>query len=60
MYILDNIWHYRNVIYYYLFEKGERIWPFPIDEDFEEDLKSDIADILQVIYYRGGMIGNIY
>ena len=27
---------------------GERVWPFPLDEDFEEDLKSDIADILQV------------
>ena len=29
-------------------ESGERVWPFPLDEDFEEDLKSDIADILQV------------
>lgn len=27
---------------------GERVWTFPLDEDFEEDLKSDIADILQV------------
>lgn len=27
---------------------GERVWPFPLDEDFDEDLKSDIADILQV------------
>ena len=26
---------------------GERIWPFPIDEDFNDDLKSDIADVLQ-------------
>ena len=26
---------------------GERIWPFPLDDDYEEDLKSDIADILQ-------------
>ena len=27
---------------------GERVWPFPLDDDFAEDLKSDIADILQV------------
>lgn len=30
-------------------ESGERVWPFPLDDDYEEDLKSDIADILQVI-----------
>ena len=26
---------------------GERVWPFPIDDDFDEDLKSDVADVLQ-------------
>lgn len=26
---------------------GERVWPFPMDEDFDELLKSDIADIKQ-------------
>lgn len=26
---------------------GERMWPFPVDADYEEDLKSDIADVLQ-------------
>jgi leucyl aminopeptidase len=26
---------------------GERIWPFPLDEDFDESLRSDIADIKQ-------------
>ena len=26
---------------------GERMWPFPIDDDFGDDLKSDIADYLQ-------------
>ncbi|SMN12023.1 Cytosol aminopeptidase PepA [uncultured Candidatus Thioglobus sp.] len=26
---------------------GERVWPFPIDEDFEDALSSDIADIKQ-------------
>jgi leucyl aminopeptidase len=26
---------------------GERCWPFPMDSDFIEDLKSDIADVLQ-------------
>lgn len=26
---------------------GERVWPFPMDEDFDEALESDIADIKQ-------------
>ncbi len=26
---------------------GERVWPFPMDEDYETALKSDIADIKQ-------------
>ncbi len=26
---------------------GERVWPFPLEEDYETDLKSDIADIKQ-------------
>jgi leucyl aminopeptidase len=26
---------------------GERIWPFPLDEDYDEALESDIADIKQ-------------
>jgi len=26
---------------------GERVWPFPMDDDFDEALKSDIADIKQ-------------
>ncbi|HEY7638428.1 MAG TPA: M17 family metallopeptidase [Steroidobacteraceae bacterium] len=26
---------------------GERIWPFPMDEDFDSDLDSSIADVLQ-------------
>jgi leucyl aminopeptidase len=26
---------------------GERVWPFPMDEDYDELLKSDIADIKQ-------------
>ena len=28
-------------------ESGERVWPFPMDEDFDSDLTSSIADILQ-------------
>ena len=28
-------------------DSGERVWPFPLDEDFDESLKSDIADTLQ-------------
>jgi leucyl aminopeptidase len=26
---------------------GERVWPFPMDDDFEEALRSEIADIKQ-------------
>lgn len=26
---------------------GERVWPFPMDEDFDSDLESHIADVLQ-------------
>lgn len=28
-------------------ESGERVWPFPIDEDFDKGLDSDIADVKQ-------------
>ena len=28
-------------------DSGERVWPFPLDEDFDQMLKSDIADIKQ-------------
>ena len=28
-------------------DSGERVWPFPLDEDYDEALKSDIADIKQ-------------
>lgn len=27
-------------------DSGERVWPFPMDEDFDSDLESPIADIL--------------
>jgi leucyl aminopeptidase len=28
-------------------DSGERVWPFPLDKDFDESLKSTIADTLQ-------------
>jgi len=28
-------------------DSGERVWPFPLDEDYDESLKSDIADVKQ-------------
>jgi len=28
-------------------QSGERVWPFPMDADFDEDLKSKVADVLQ-------------
>ncbi len=27
-------------------ESGERVWPFPMDEDYDSDLESSIADVL--------------
>ncbi|MBN1237826.1 MAG: leucyl aminopeptidase family protein, partial [Gammaproteobacteria bacterium] len=26
---------------------GERVWPFPMDDDYDELLKSDVADVKQ-------------
>ena len=26
---------------------GERVWPFPLDEDFDTDLRSEVADVMQ-------------
>ncbi|MFW2403827.1 MAG: M17 family metallopeptidase [Gammaproteobacteria bacterium] len=26
---------------------GERVWPFPMDDDFDDDIKSKMADVLQ-------------
>jgi len=28
-------------------ESGERVWPFPMDEDFDGEIESSVADILQ-------------
>ncbi len=28
-------------------DSGERVWPFPMDEDFDKAIKSDIADVKQ-------------
>lgn len=28
-------------------DSGERVWPFPIDEDFDDMIKSDVADVKQ-------------
>lgn len=28
-------------------DSGERVWPFPMDEDFDDDLRSKIADVSQ-------------
>ena len=28
-------------------KSGERLWPFPLDDDFSDDLKSDLANLLQ-------------
>lgn len=28
-------------------DSGERVWPFPMDADFDDEIKSDVADVLQ-------------
>ncbi len=28
-------------------DSGERVWPFPLDEDFDKGLESDVADVKQ-------------
>ncbi|HVY65993.1 MAG TPA: leucyl aminopeptidase family protein [Gammaproteobacteria bacterium] len=33
---------------------GERVWPFPMDDDFDEALKSDIADVKQCSVENAG------
>jgi leucyl aminopeptidase len=35
-------------------ESGERVWPFPMDDDYDELLKSDVADIKQCSAETGG------
>jgi leucyl aminopeptidase len=37
---------------------GERVWPFPMDDDFDDDLKSQVADTLQCTL--GGDADHIY
>ena len=32
---------------------GERVWPFPVDADYDEDLESSIADIKQCVLETG-------
>jgi leucyl aminopeptidase len=33
---------------------GERVWPFPMDNDFDDDIKSSVADVLQCAPAGGG------
>lgn len=33
---------------------GERVWPFPLDDDFDELIKSDIADVKQCAVESAG------
>lgn len=35
-------------------DSGERVWPFPIGEEFIEDLKSETADLMQCAPEAGG------
>jgi len=35
-------------------QSGERVWPFPMDKDFDDDLKSTAADVLQCAAAGGG------
>jgi leucyl aminopeptidase len=33
---------------------GERVWPFPLDKDFDEEIASEIADVMQCAAAGGG------
>ena len=33
---------------------GERVWPFPMDNDFDDEIKSSVADVLQCAAAGGG------
>jgi leucyl aminopeptidase len=35
-------------------DSGERVWPFPLDDDYDEPLKSEIADVKQCVIEGGG------
>ena len=35
-------------------QSGERVWPFPLDDDFDEEIKSEVADVLQCAAAGGG------
>jgi leucyl aminopeptidase len=35
-------------------DSGERVWPFPLDADFDDDIKSNVADVLQCAAAGGG------
>ena len=35
-------------------QSGERVWPFPLDADFDEEIKSEVADVLQCAPDGGG------
>jgi leucyl aminopeptidase len=35
-------------------DSGERVWPFPLDKDFDDEIKSEVADVLQCAAAGGG------
>ena len=35
-------------------ECGERVWPFPMDKDFDEEIQSEVADVVQCAAAGGG------
>lgn len=37
-------------------EAGEKIWPMPMDEEYDEQIKSDVADLKNVGGRKGGAI----
>ncbi|MBH98843.1 MAG: hypothetical protein CMM56_10400, partial [Rhodospirillaceae bacterium] len=37
----------NKILYLAGVKSGERVWPFPMDEDFDELIKSNVADIKQ-------------
>jgi leucyl aminopeptidase len=45
--VFTNREHLNNTLIEAGKDSGERVWPFPMDEDFDQAMESEVADILQ-------------
>ncbi len=52
--VFSNRWAANALLHDAGAASGERVWPFPMDEDYDELLKSDVADIKQCAVENAG------